>query len=381
MPAQNANPDALRILHVVDSLERGGLERVVTDLAGEQRRAGHDVAVFSIAETGGFRDELERAGIPVRIGAKRKPFDFDVIAALRASVRQPAVDIVHAHNFTPNYYTAAALLGLPRAPVHVVTCHDMGTRLRDRKLRWFFALSLKRTRRAAMVSAQVRDYYVDAGLVPADRAVTITNGIPVERFRPTAERTARARAMLDLGDSMIVIGCVGRLVPIKNHALLLECLPSLAAKHPDLVVVLIGGGELDAMLRAKAKELGVAERVRFAGEQSAVTDLLAAFDIFAQPSLSEGLSIALLEASASGLPIVATDVGGNREIVADGVTGLLVPSGDAAALGAALDALLSDPSKRRAFGSAAAKWAEDNASIASTRARYDRFYRDALGIT
>jgi glycosyltransferase involved in cell wall biosynthesis len=257
----------------------------------------------------------------------------------------------------------------------------MGTRLTDRKLRWFFALSLKRTRRAAMVSDQVYHYYVDSGLVPPERAITITNGIPVARFHPTAERRQRAREALGLSDSVLVVGCVGRLVAIKNHALLLECLPKLAAKHPDLVVVLVGGGNLEAMLRSRAAELGVAERVRFAGEQVNVTDLLPAFDVFAQPSLSEGLSIALLEASASGLPIVATDVGGNREIVQDNATGLLVPSGDAGALGGALDALLADPARRRAYGFAAAKWAEDHASVATMRTRYDALYRAALGIT
>ncbi len=373
------NPHALRIVHVVDSLERGGLERVVADLAVEQRRAGHEVVVFSILDTGGFRAEVESAGVPVRIGGKRKAFDVAVLRALRASLGAPRADIVHAHNFTPNYYTATALFGRARAPTHVVTCHDMGTRLTDRKLRWFFSLSLKRTRRAAMVSAQVYHYYVDSGLVRAERAVTITNGIPVARFRPTAERRRRAREALGLAESALVVGCVGRLVAIKNHALLLECLPRLAAQYPDLVVVLIGGGNLEAMLRARAAELGLAERVRFAGERSDVTDLLPAFDVFAQPSLSEGLSIALLEASASGLPIVATDVGGNREIVRAGVTGLLVPSGDAVALGAALDALLADPSRRRAYGVAAAKWAEDHASVATMRTRYDELYRDALG--
>jgi glycosyltransferase involved in cell wall biosynthesis len=378
MSNAGASPGALRILHVVDSLERGGLERVVTDLAIEQRRAGHDVAVFSMLETSGFRGELDAAGIPVRIGNKQRAFDRAVIGALRDAVRTPRVDIVHAHNFTPNYYTATALLALPRAPTHVVTCHDMGTRLRDRKLRWFFAFSLKRTRRAAMVSDQVRDWYVASRLVPEDRAITITNGIAIDRFRWTPERRQRARAALGIDASRLVVGCVGRLVPIKNHALLLETVPRLAAAHPALTIVLVGGGELGAMLRERAASLGIADRVVFAGEQGNVTDLLPAFDVFAQPSISEGLSIALLEASASGLPIVATDVGGNREIVADGISGLLVPSGNAAALGDALDALLSDASRRKAFGAAGAAWADANASIAAMRARYDAFYRDAL---
>jgi glycosyltransferase involved in cell wall biosynthesis len=254
----------------------------------------------------------------------------------------------------------------------------MGTRLRDRKLRAFFAFSLRRTRRAAMVSRQVRDWYVESKLVPADRAVTITNGIPVERFRATPERRAAARRALGLADDALIVGCVGRLVPVKNHALLLECLPHFAARHANLDIVLVGGGELGTMLRERAASLGVADRVLFAGERPNVTDLLPAFDVFAQPSLSEGLSIALLEASATGLAIVATDVGGNREIVGDGETGLLVPSGDVDALTAALDRMLSGADLRARFGAAAAEWAERNASISAMREAYDRFYRDAL---
>lgn len=376
MSDRSGNSDALRILHVVDSLERGGLERVVTDLAVEQRRAGHEVTVFSILRTAGFLGEIEAAGIPVRVGGKTRAFDLGVIRALRAEAARH--DIVNAHNFTPSYYSAVALLLRGRMPAHVVTCHDMGTRLRDRKLRAFFAFSLRRTRRAAMVSRQVRDWYVESKLIPADRAVTITNGIPVERFRATPERRTAARRALGLAADALVVGCVGRLVPVKNHALLLECLPQLAARHANLAVLLVGGGELGTMLRERAASLGVADRVLFAGERPNVTDLLPAFDVFAQPSLSEGLSIALLEASATGLAIVATDVGGNREIVGDGVTGLLAPSGDVDALTTALDRVLSDADLRASFGAAAAEWAERNASIAAMREAYDRFYRDAL---
>jgi hypothetical protein len=133
---------ALRVLHVVDSLERGGLERVVVDLAIAQRQNGDDVAVFSILETAGLRPELEAAGIPVLVGAKRRSFDWNVLAALRSAAigggaRAP-MDVVHAHNFVPNYYSAVALLGARHRPVLVGTSHDMGSRLSNRRLRWIY---------------------------------------------------------------------------------------------------------------------------------------------------------------------------------------------------------------------------------------------------
>lgn len=378
MPTERGDTAAAGVLHVVDSLERGGLERVVVDLAIAQRAAGRPVAVFSINATGGFRAELEGAGVPVLIGNKSGTLDLRVIRALRQAADAKCTAIVHAHNFTPNYYSAAALFGVWRSPVQVTTCHDMGTRLTDRKLRWMYRASLLRTRRAAMVSGQVRETYVASGMIPAARAITIANGIPIERFRTSPDRRRHARALLGLPDDVPTIGCVGRLVPVKNHRLLLSCVAALVARHRALRVVLVGGGELEVPLRAQVEDAGLGAHVDFAGERADVADLLHAFDIFALPSFSEGLSIALLEAGASGLAIVATDVGGNAEIVRDGVTGVLVPSDDGAALEQALDGLLGDAAQRERLGHAASEWAAAHASIDAMRRHYDRFYKDAL---
>src|SRR5688572_26958764 len=135
-------PQRLKVLHVVDSLETGGLERVVTDLALAQAARGDVPSVFSINDTGGFRQVLEAGGIAVVQGAKRRTADLGVLRRLRNSVQSGPVDVVHAHNFVPNYYAAAALLSLRRPPPLVVTCHDMGTRLSNRKLRLLFRLAL-----------------------------------------------------------------------------------------------------------------------------------------------------------------------------------------------------------------------------------------------
>ncbi|MGA9421323.1 MAG: glycosyltransferase, partial [Rhodanobacteraceae bacterium] len=314
----------ISVLHVVDSLETGGLERVVADLAVAQRRAGHRVAVFSIQRTDGFRQTIETAGIPVLVGDKRGTLDRAVLRRLRAAMREHRIEIVHSHNFVPNYYAALAMLALPCAPALVNTCHNMGTRLSQRRLRWLYRASLLRTAGVAMVSRQVRERLVGSGLVRKSRAVTVLNGIPIERFGNSASRRACARHALGLETDALVIGCVGRLVPVKNHALLVAQVPGLLRKHPTLHIVLIGDGPLEDKLRAQTEALGASERVHFAGARADVADLLPAFDIFAQPSLSEGLSIALLEACATGLAVVASAVGGNPEIIHDGNSGLVV---------------------------------------------------------
>lgn len=366
----------LRIVHVVDSLEFGGLERVVTDLALAQKARGDSVCVFSINSTDGFSGELRDGGVQVLIGNKQRSWDRGVMRALRLCAA--SADVVHAHNFVPNYYAAAAFFGRFNRPVQVGTCHDMGNRLNNRKLRWLYRWSLTRTARIAMVGQQVHDRYVQSGVVRAQRACTVLNGIPVERFADAPSRRDTARQALGLAATDLVVGCVGRLVPLKNHALAIRTLPSLLEAMPSTRLVIVGEGELDIELRALAASLKLGDRVVFAGRRSDVAALLPAFDVFAMPSLTEGLSIALLEACATRLAVVATSVGGNPEIVRHDHTGLLIPPADEPALRAALHALLGAPSLRARLGAAAAAWVREHASIDALSNTYDRFYRDAI---
>lgn len=368
----------LKILHVVDSLEFGGLERVTTDLAKAQHARGHEVAVFSINPTVGLLPELQAAGIPVVVGGKSRSLDWAVLGKLRSTAAERKVDVVHAHNFVPNYYAAMALFGAKNAPVLVSTCHDMGTRLSNRRLRWIYRLSLLRTRRVAMVGQQVHDRYVASGLVKAEAAETVLNGIPVRRFTGSAARRLAARNAMGIAADVPVIGSVGRLVSLKNQRLLIEVLPALLARHPALRLVIVGDGPLESALRAQASSLKVEGQVNFLGQRADVADLLPGFDIFALPSLTEGLSIALLEACATGVAVVATAVGGNPEIVKDGQTGLLVPPEDGPALREALAALLADPALRGRLGSRASEWVVAHASIDALCSTYDRFYRRVL---
>jgi glycosyltransferase involved in cell wall biosynthesis len=261
----------------------------------------------------------------------------------------------------------------------VCTCHDMGMRLKQRRLRWMFRLSLTRTALVAMVGRQVHDRFVSTGLVPQARAKTVMNGVPVQRFAPSPPRRAAAREALGLSPSALVIGCVGRLVPLKNHRLIIGVIPALVAKHPELRLVIIGAGELAAELQAQVQALGMGENVVLAGQRSDVGDLLPAFDVFALPSLTEGLSISLLEAGATGLALVATAVGGNPEVVSDGRSGLLVPVDDGPALAAALARLIDNPEERSRLGKAAFEWVRANGSIEALCEAYDALYRQAIG--
>jgi len=376
--ASSAAPHNMAIMHVVDSLERGGLERLVHDLAIAQRTAGHHVLVFSINHTGGYIKELRDSGITVIEGGKSRSFDTGVLRLLRQSVLSHKIDVVHAHNFVPNYHVAAALLGMRKKPRHVLTCHDMGARLSNSRLKWLFKLSILCTNDVAMVGQQVHAHFIRSGFVPATKAMALLNAVPLERFEigPAAKR--RARQFLALPADALVVGCVGRLVELKNHQALLHAWPAVLQTHPGAKLVLIGDGPLRTHLTQLANTLGIANAVVFAGLQEDVANLLPALDIFALPSTTEGVSIALLEACACGLPAIASRVGGNVEVVQDKQTGLLFEVSDSDALLSALLSLMGDTDMRNAMGRNARNWVKQHASLDALVAAYTTLYTRSL---
>jgi len=230
-----------------------------------------------------------------------------------------------------------------------------------------------------MVGSQVREQLVSSRRVPAAKSSTVMNGIPVHRFERSSDTRAQVRDELGIAQDALVVGTVGRLVELKNQRLLLEAAALLRPSWPGLVVVLAGDGPLRDDLVSLARQLGMQDSVVFTGPRQDVPRLLNAFDVFALPSRTEGLSIALLEACAAGLPLVATRVGGNDEIVQEHQTGLLIPSDDVSALRAALSQLLEDPAQRLRMGENARRWVVEHGSIEVMRENYAALYTSASG--
>ena len=379
-PNSNIRPTTSRtpsVLHVVDSLERGGLERLVNDLAISQHKAGWNVAVFSINDTKGYRQTLESAGVPVIGANKSNTLDLRVLKLLRNTVHTLSISTVHAHNFVPSYYATIALLGLRPKVAQVVTCHDMGTRLANKRLRTLFKWSVGRSQRVAMVGKQVFERFVSSGVVPAHKACTVLNAVPIDNFFVTPENRSWARQSLGLANKDLVVGCVGRLVELKNHAALIKLWPQVLCACPGAKLVLIGDGPLRTALQRLAEDLQVSDAVVFAGLREDVAQLLPALDIFALPSLTEGVSIALLEAMATGLPPLASAVGGNMEVIEDRRTGLLFDLQQASSLKQTLLNLINDDLLRGQLADNARVWAQAHASLDVLTACYAALYDEA----
>lgn len=367
----------MNITHVVENLNRGGLERVVIDLVKAQRAQGHRCQVICLFETGALADELLSLGVPVDGCEKRNGLDLRALARMRTLMRRHATEILHTHNAMAHYYAVFASLNLP-LKCCVNTRHSMAGHGPRARRDWLYRRSLAFTDVVASVCEAARDDAVSQGLVPAYKSTAVPNGIPIDQFG--AISTARHQALSDALDAPAgtrIVGTVGRLHPAKDHASLIEAFRHVLETHPDSMLVVVGDGQLRAELLQLAEEAGVAGKMRLLGDRSDVNELLRGFDLFVMSSITEGYSVALVEACAVGLPIVATAVGGNPEIVRDGVNGITVPASNPHALAAAIRVLLDDRPLASAMGRAGREWVMRRGSVEAMASRYDAIYRTA----
>lgn len=364
----------MEIVHVVENLDRGGLERTVVDLIASQRDAGHECRVICLFKLGLLARELLASGVRVDACGKRPGLDLRALRRARALIRQSPDAVIHTHNAMAHYYAVLASLGLP-VKCRINTRHGMGGRTRSGRQEWLYRQSLRGTDYAVAVCEAARQRFAADGMRPRRALLSVPNGIRLERFRP-ADDVARQSLVAELGlpTGSRIIGTVGRLQPVKDHALLLRAFAKVRVQVPEAALVIVGDGPLRAALEAQAEQAGLSDALRFMGDRHDVPRLLTGMEVFALTSKSEGYSVALLEACASSLPIVATDVGGNREIVRHGINGRLVPSGDTAAIATALIALLRGGEQAAAMGRAGYAWAQAEASFRTMAERYHGLY-------
>ena len=367
----------MNITHFVESLDRGGLERMVLDLVKYQHRQGHRCQVVCLYSAGSLAHELSELGIAVKVCGKRHGPDVRALARARAMVRAHATDVLHTHNAVAHYQAVLATLGLPMRCI-INTRHGMGVNRNASRREWLYRRALARTDVVVTVCEAARNDAIRRGIVPATKVRVVPNGIHVERFQTASPAMhERLAHLLDLPVQTTIIGTVGRLNWAKDQRGLIRAFKRVHAQHADTALVLIGDGELRASLQQSAIDEGVAGSVHFLGDRGDVRELLRGLNMFVLSSLSEGYSMALLEASAVALPIVATKVGGNGEIVRDDVTGRLAPAGNPAALAEAMLALLRHPQHAMALGQAARAWVEQYGSLEAMAMRYAQLYRGA----
>jgi len=361
------------ILQVIETGGAGGAETVLLEVARHLSLRGYRV-VAGVGRRAWLAERLEAAGVPVNVLRRGRRLDWRLVGQIMGVIRRERVNLVHAHLFTMNL-NACVATRLARVPF-IATYHGLGD-LQGARRRLANRIIGRLASRVVAVSDFLRGELVNACGVAASRVVTIHNGIALDQFRSDNGSQRRAiREELGVADAWVV-GAVGGLRAVKGHLFLVEAVARLAESAPDACLLLVGEGPLRGQLEARAADLGIAGRVRFMGFRDDVPRILAALDCFALPSLSEGLSIATIEAMAAGLPVVVTASGGPSDLVRHGETGLMVPPGDASALSAAIAAVRGDPDLARRLGAAARRKAEAF-DVRSMVQKYERLYREVL---
>jgi glycosyltransferase involved in cell wall biosynthesis len=347
----------------------GGAEHVVISLAVALRESGVATASVALFEEGWLSAHLRSRQVPVHVLSLDRVIDFRLLSTLVRLVRREHVALIHAHEFAANLYAALAgrFAGIPV----VATVHGKNYYTEARR-RVIAMRALRRLGAAVVaVSDDLKSFLErEVGL----RGVRVApNGIDVDRYDPGARD--RVRSELGIGVGETVVGAVGNLYPVKGHKVLIEAVGRMS--HPVRLLIAGRGGE-EAALRKCAADMGVSDRVHLLGFREDVPRLLSAFDVYALPSFSEGQSLALMEAMAAGLPIVASRVGGNPEIIDDGEHGLLVEAGDAAALAACLTRLAQDTRLRCRLAANARSRVRAEFSLEAMATRYRGLYHEAL---
>lgn len=377
----------VKVAYILPNVESGGTERHVLALARRIDRSRFDLSLITTAGGGSLHDEFT-ALLPMNVfGDPRKGRRFrtgplehlrTIVRAARL-LRRDRPDILHAYLPAANVIgpVAARLAGVPRVIVSKRALADY------KRLHPF----LRRVEPLGNRLADVILVNSDAVRRDVERAETqwegkfrkIYNGVaPLAPWSPGAIEAFRLREGLPLLAPLVA--CVSNFYRYKGHGELVEAVAAVAPRFPEATFLLVGrdSGTLEET-KASVRERGIEGAVRFLGSRADVPDLLRASDLFVHPSREEGFSNAVLEAMAAGLPVVAFDVGGNAEAVEHGVTGLLAPARDHAALAAAMEELLADAGRRREMGEAGRRRAADRFSLDRMVAEVEAMYGSLAG--
>lgn len=368
----------VRILHVLDSLENGGLENGVLNLIRHMDAGQFEHSVCTVRAQGVNAARLPAGRVQLVHLGKREGARFQ-LPELRRAIRENQPDIVHSRNWGAIEAVAGARLAGNCKVIHSEHGFEAGASAQEPfRRRIFRRLTFELADRVLCVSNQLRNFHARQTGFSASRITVIHNGVDSERFCPDAAARVRVRREFGIGENEFCIGCVGNLLPVKDHRTLLDALGRLGDAASGWRVLIAGEGPERPDLERLAHGLPGRSRISFPGRIQDVPELLNAFDVYVLPSLNEGISNSLLEAMATGLPAIASQVGGNPEVVEDNSSGLLFPAGEASCLSEHLLRLNAQRGLRTQLGEAARRRAREEFSIRSMVEKYEGLYRGAL---
>lgn len=355
--------EPLGVAHLAYSLQTGGMERLLVEFARRADRRRFRLHFFSLTDRGPPAEDIEQSAWPVKCLGKSAGFRWSAVQQLKQAFRQHGIQVVHTHNSGAMIYGAlAARLAGVRAVIHTRHGQRFGA---SRRQNWTFAGISRLMDRVVGVSEDSAQQCVREG-VPAGRVRTIRNGIDLQRFAYTGSCPG--------GPAVLV----ARLVPEKDLPTLLQAAALVVQRQPAFRLQVAGDGPCMPEARETIQRLDLTDHVQLLGECRDVPAVLRQASLFVLSSRTEGISLTLLEAMACGLPVVATRVGGNAEVVLDGETGLLVPAGDVQQLADAVARLWRNPDEAQRYGLAGRERVVQHFDIERMVRQYEDLYREVL---
>jgi glycosyltransferase involved in cell wall biosynthesis len=354
----------MKIAHVVDSMEVGGAETLVSQMCWLQREQGHEPSVYAVGPLGALGETLRAEGFSVEANVGQHLSD----SAKRffQFFRSTKPDVVHVHNPTPAIYAgvSARLAGVPSV---IATRHSLVGPPRNAKAEAKFAIAGTCCDWIVGICDATTNNLKSIHIAPSRKIVRVYNGAAA------LERTPVEKCPPNSGFTLVF---VGRLAAVKNHPLLLSAFSAAIEKRPDLRLWMVGDGSERRALEALAAELGVADQVKFWGQQLDVTPFFSAADAFIMSSRSEGLPMSLLQAFSLGVPAIVTDVGGMAEVVRLAQAGMTVSPSESAEMTNAILQLANEDADRARMGENAVAAFHTHFSLESMCDAYMKLYRD-----
>jgi sugar transferase (PEP-CTERM/EpsH1 system associated) len=361
-------------MHVVHSLQTGGMENGVVNLINRMDWERFRHSICCISTSGEMEKRILRNDVRVFEMKKGDGNSFTLPMRLAALFRRERVDIVH----TRNWGTVDGILGARMALITKVVHGEHGREANDpdglNKKRNFLRRALGPfVNRYIAVSRDLEQWLVNVVGIKKNKVATIINGVDTDVFIP-AENKSKSKIALGLLPEEIIIGAVGRLDPVKDYTTLINAFASLYNSYKNIKLMIVGNGPEENNLRKCVEHAGIKDRVSFLGRKDNIHELLRAMDIFVLPSLAEGISNTILEAFASGLPVIATNVGGNPELIKDKYTGFLFLPGDVDGLTVLLKNYVEDTNLMVSHGDAGRKTALNEFSLDDMVKSYENLY-------
>lgn len=362
----------IKVLHLIHKLSSGGAENGVINLLNNINNEKFSPSVCTFVGKGDQTYRLDKKKTIIYELNKRHGNDITIPRKLIKIFKKDKPHIIHTHGWGT---LCEGVLSGKYAKIPIIIHGEHGT-IQDKKWNIFVQRIFWRLANQILtVSYEHSKELCQRIGFNIEKIKVIPNGVDTNRFY-TNKTNVYLRERLNFQQNDIVIGSVGRLVAVKNQSLLIKAFSIIVQKHSNVKLILVGDGPLKNVLQKRAKEYGLSSNIQFLGKRYDIPEIMASMDIFSLTSDSEGMSNTILEAMSSGLPVIATNVGGNKELIYQNATGILVPPKDVYALANALSYVIINKDIRKKMGRSGRKRAVEKFSIEEMVHGYEKLYME-----